>query len=51
MVLTWAFCFAPGHRHVFGDWSDPVSALVGLALVIATFVEVAVMFSMKRQTR
>lgn len=50
LALTYVVCFTPGHRHVFGDWRDPVSALIGLMVVSASIVEVAVLFSMSRRT-
>jgi hypothetical protein len=51
LVLNLVIGLAPGHQHVFGDWTDPVSALTGLLLVSTALIEVAVLFSMSRRTR
>jgi len=47
--LTYALCFAPGHRHVFGDLSDPLSTALGIFMAAAVIVEVAVLFTMPRR--
>jgi hypothetical protein len=35
LVLGWSIFFAPGHRHAFGNWNDPFSVLMGIAVVVA----------------
>lgn len=47
--LAVALCFAPGHRHMFGDLSDPISAGLGVIMTAAVIVEIAVLFTMSRR--
>ena len=35
LVVGWSIFFAPGHRQVFGNWNDPFSVLIGIAVVVA----------------
>ncbi len=49
LVLAYVLFFAPGHQHVFGDWSDPVSVGMGIMMMSTVIVEVAVLHSLRRR--
>lgn len=52
LVLAYVLFFAPGHRHVFGDWNDPLSAGMGVMMVATVVAELAVLFTLTgRQAR
>jgi hypothetical protein len=51
LMLNVAVGFAPANTHVLGNWSDPVSAMLGAALVACVVMEVGVLFSMSRRAR
>jgi hypothetical protein len=49
LVLAYVFFFAPGHRHVFGDWNDPLSVGMGVMMVGTVVAELAAMFMLSRR--
>jgi protein-S-isoprenylcysteine O-methyltransferase Ste14 len=49
LVLAYVLFFAPGHQHVFGDWSDPLAVGMGIIMVIAVAAELTVLFTLSRR--
>jgi len=49
LALAYALCFAPGHRHVFGDMSDPISMAVEVIMILAVIAEIKVLSATQKR--
>jgi hypothetical protein len=51
LLCGYGLFLAPGHQHSFGNWNDPFSVFMGIAVVAAIAAQMVALFLLVRPTK